>query len=93
MVAIGIVCSQWSYGALIACSPAIILHLKRICSGTGDKAFCREYQVSATKAQLPRLPSRGVSCELQRNEVEGKAWSVGFEPGFCEKARALLETG
>ena len=33
MVAIGIVCSQWSYGALIACSTAIILHLKRICSG------------------------------------------------------------
>lgn len=31
MVAIGIVCSQWSYGALIACSIALILHLKRIC--------------------------------------------------------------
>lgn len=80
MLAIGIVCTQWSYGALIACSAAIILHLKRICSGDWRQSIL--YQVSATKAQLRRLPSRGVSCELQRNQGEGKAWS---EPGFCEE--------
>lgn len=88
MVAIDIDCSQWSYGALIACSTAIILRLKRICLGDWRQSVL--YQVSATKAQLCRLPSRGVSCELQRNQGEGTVWS---QPGFCEASQHRWRQG
>lgn len=70
MVAIGIDCAQWSYGALIACSTAIILHLKGICSGDWRQSIL--YQVSATKAQLRRLPSRGVSVSCREIKVRAK---------------------
>lgn len=71
MVAVGIVCSHRSCGALLACSTAIIPHLKRICFGGNRDKACMWPPPKPSSAGCP--PGGRCFCELQGKQGEGRA--------------------
>lgn len=75
MVTVGIVCTRGSCGALLACSTAIIQHLKRICfGGIKTKHVCDRHQSPALQAAFQGVGAF-VSC---RDARWGQSWaSVG----------------
>lgn len=81
-VALGVVCTHRSCGALVACSAAIILHLKRVCFG-GQETKLSVSSVRHQKAQLRRLPSRGACREIRvrakpgLNQASVRSSSIG----------------
>lgn len=79
MVAVGIVCTHRSCGALVACSTAIIQHLKRICfGGNRDKAS----MWPPPKPSSAGCPPGGVDVSVSCGESKVRA-----KRGLCEKPR------